>query len=123
MKKSLKSVNFHIWNGDNFGLTELILVKLLFIHTYILVLFAVRMALTSRGANLFFLTMLRQHSQYDIRLGSSFRVLVMVRVRLGLGLELVLGLWLGSGLWFWVRVWVRVRVDFRVRIWINLTLT
>ena len=49
MKKSLKSLNLHIWNGDNFGLTELILVKLLFIHTYILVLFAVRMALTSRA--------------------------------------------------------------------------
>ena len=33
----------------------------------------------------FFLTMLRQHSQYDSRLGFSFRVLVRVRVRLGLG--------------------------------------
>ena len=35
----------------------------------------------------FFLTMLRQHSQYDSRLGFSFRVLVrvMVRVRLWLG--------------------------------------
>ena len=32
-------------------------------------------------ANLFFLTMLRQHSQYDSRLGFSFRVLVRVRVR------------------------------------------
>ena len=50
-------------------------------------------------ANLFFLTMLRQHSQYDSRLGFSFRVLVLVRVRvrvrlglgLGIGLELVLG--------------------------------
>ena len=51
------------------------------------------------GANLFFLTMLRQHSQYDSRLGFSFRVLV--RVRLGLGLELVLWLWLGlAGLEF-----------------------
>ena len=57
-----------------------------------------------REANLFFLTMLRQHSQYDSRLGFSFRVLVRVRIRLGLGLglglELVLGLWLGFGLWF-----------------------
>ena len=42
-----------------------------------------------RGANLFFLTMLRQHSQYDSRLGLG----------LGLGLELVLGLWLGLGFW------------------------
>ena len=68
-------------------------------------------------ANLFFLTMLRQHSQYDSRLGFSFRVLVRVR----LGLELVLGLWLG----FWVRVRVWVRVDFRVgvRIRVNITLT
>ena len=33
----------------------------------------------------FFLTMLRQHSQYDSRLGFSFRVLVRVRVMLGLG--------------------------------------
>ena len=87
-------------------------------------------------ANLFFLTMLRQHSQYDSRLGFSFWVLVRVRVRvrlglgLRLGLELVLGLWLGLGfgLGFWVRirVWVRVRVDFRVgvgvRIRVNLTL-
>ena len=81
-----------------------------------------------------------QHSQYDSRLGFSFRVLVRVRVRvrlglgLGLGLELVLGLGLGFGLGFWVRVrvrvWVRVRVrvDFRirvgvgVRIRVNLTL-
>ena len=38
----------HIWNGDNFGLTELIFVNLLFIHTYILVLFAVKIASTSR---------------------------------------------------------------------------
>ena len=37
------------------------------------------------AATFFFLTMLRQHSQYDSRLGFSFRVLVMVRVRLGLG--------------------------------------
>ena len=80
------------------------------------------------GANLFFLTMLRQHSQYDSRLGFSFRdlVRVMVRVRLGLGLGLGLGLelelvlrlwlWLGLvlGLGFWVRV--RVMVDFRVRV-------
>ena len=79
------------------------------------------------GANLFFLTMLRQHSQYDSRLGFSFRVLVRVRLGLGLGLQLVLGLWLGFGLGFWVRV--RVRVDFRirvrvgVRIRVNLTLT
>ena len=42
--------------------------------------------------------MLRQHSQYDSRLGFSFRVLVRVRVsvrvrvRLCLGLGLVLGL-------------------------------
>ena len=34
-----------------------------------------------RDANLFFLTMLRQHSQYDRRLGFSFRVLVRVSVR------------------------------------------
>ena len=35
----------------------------------------------------FFITMLRQHSQYDSRLGFSFRVLVRVRamVRFGLG--------------------------------------
>ena len=33
-----------------------------------------------------FLTMLRQHSQYDSRLGFSFRVLVRVRVRVRLGL-------------------------------------
>ena len=39
----------HIGNDDNFGLTESILVKLLFIHTYILVLFAVNMASTSRA--------------------------------------------------------------------------
>ena len=32
-------------------------------------------------ANLFFLTMFWQHSQYDSRLGFSFRVLVRVRVR------------------------------------------
>ena len=38
----------------------------------------------TREANLFFLTMLRQHSQYDSRLGFSFRVLVRVKVRLGL---------------------------------------
>ena len=38
-----------------------------------------------RVANLFSLNMLRQHSQYDSRLGFSFRVLVRVRVRLGLG--------------------------------------
>ena len=31
-------------------------------------------------ANLFFLTMFRQHSQYDSRLGFSFRVLVRGRV-------------------------------------------
>ena len=30
----------------------------------------------------FFLTMLRQHSRYDSRLGFSFRVLVRVRIRL-----------------------------------------
>ena len=35
------------------------------------------------GREFFFLNMLRQHSQYDNRLGFSFRVLV--RVRLGLG--------------------------------------
>ena len=35
----------------------------------------------ARAANFFFLTMLRQHSQYDSRLGFSFRALV----RLGLG--------------------------------------
>ena len=35
---------------------------------------------------IFFLTMLRQHSQYDSRLGFSFRVLVRVRVRVRLGL-------------------------------------
>ena len=84
-----------------------------------------------RDANLFFLTMLRQHSQYDSRLGFSFKVLVRVRdnVRfgLGLGLEFVLGLGLGLG--FLVRVWVKVRVtvDFRVmvgvRIRVNLTQT
>ena len=28
-QQSLKSLNLHVWNGDNFGLTELILVKLL----------------------------------------------------------------------------------------------
>ena len=76
-------------------------------------------------ANHFFLTMLRQHSQYDSRLGFSFRVLVRVMVRLGLGLGLGLGLVLG--LWLWLRFWVRVRVmvDFRVgvRIRVNLTLT
>ena len=65
-------------------------------------------------ANLFFLTMLRQHSQYDSRLGSSFRVLVRVRLGLGLGLELVLGLGLELG--FWVRVRVSVRVMVRVRV-------
>ena len=56
---------------------------------------------TDRAANLFFLTILRQHSQYDSRLGFSFRVLVRVRVS------------------------VMVRVDFRVRVGIrvNLTLT
>ena len=50
----------------------------------------------SRPQIIFFLTMLRQHSQYDSRLGFSFRVLLRVRVRLwlGLGLGLVLGLWL-----------------------------
>ena len=32
-----------------------------------------------------FITMLRQHSQYDSRLGFNFRVLVRVRVGLGLG--------------------------------------
>ena len=48
-----------------------------------------------RSANLFFLTMLRQHAQYDSRLGFSFRVLV--------------------------RVWVRVRVDFRVGVRIRVT--
>ena len=45
-------------------------------------------------ANLFFLTMLRQHSQYDSRLG--FRVMVWVRVR--------------------------VRVDFRVNLTLTKTL-
>ena len=38
------------------------------------------------GANFFSITMLRQHSQYDSRLGFSFRVLVRVRVRVRLGL-------------------------------------
>ena len=38
-----------------------------------------------RDANLFFITMLRQHSQYDSRLGFSFRVFVSVRVGLELG--------------------------------------
>ena len=65
--------------------------------------------------------MLRQHSQYDSRLGFSFRVLVrvMVRDRLGLGLGFALGLWLGLVLG------LSVRVDFRVgvRIRVNLTLT
>ena len=78
-------------------------------------------------ANLFFLTMFWQHSQYDSRLGFSFRVLVRVR----LGLELVIGLWLGLWLGLRVRVKfrVRVRVGFRVRVGIrvriraNLTLT
>ena len=51
--------------------------------------------------------MLRQHSQYDSRLGFSFRVLVRVRLELGL--------WLG----FWVRVDFRVGVRNRV----DLTLT
>ena len=32
------------------------------------------------GRKSFFLTMLRQHSQYDSRLGFSFRVVVRVRV-------------------------------------------
>ena len=36
------------------------------------------------GQQFFFLTMLRQHYQYDSRLGFSFMVLVLVRVRLGL---------------------------------------
>ena len=58
----------------------------------------------------FCITMLRQHSRYDCRLGFSFRVLVRVRVRLGLvlglGLESVLGLWLGLGIWVRVRVMV-----------------
>ena len=31
------------------------------------------------GGEFFFLTMLRQHSQYDSRLGFCFRVLVRVR--------------------------------------------
>ena len=77
------------------------------------------------GGKSFFLTMLRQHSQYDSRLGFSFRVLVRVTVRLGLGLVLGLGLWLWLGFWVRVRVWGRVRVDFRVgvRIRVNLTLT
>ena len=44
------------------------------------------------GAQFFFLTMLRQHSQY---VGFSFRVLASVRLGLVLGL--------------WVRVWVMVR--------------
>ena len=35
----------------------------------------------TREANCFFLTMLRQHSQYDSRLGFSFMVLVRVMVR------------------------------------------
>ena len=52
------------------------------------------------AANLFFLTMLRQHSQYDSRLGFSFRVLVRVRVRLRVRVS--------------VRVMVRVRVRVRV---------
>ena len=67
------------------------------------------------GRNFFFITMLRQHSQYDSRLGFSFRVSVKVRVRVRVC----------------VRVWVRVRfrVDFRVRvrvgvrIRVNLTIT
>ena len=53
---------------------------------------------TRPGRNFFFLTMLRQHSQYDSRLGFSFRVLVSVRLGLGLGLELGLGFGLGFGL-------------------------
>ena len=47
-----------------------------------------RLLFTLAPAREFFsLTMLRQHSQYDSRLGFSFRVLVrvMVMVRLGLG--------------------------------------
>ena len=58
--------------------------------------------LLGRVANCF----LWQQSQYDSRLGFSFRVLVRVMLGLGLGLELVIGLWLG--------LWVRVRVGFRV---------
>ena len=38
-------------------------------------------------------TMFWQQSQYDSRLGFSFRVLVRVRVRSGLGL--MIGLWVG----------------------------
>ena len=41
--------------------------------------------LHERDATFFLLTMLRQHSQYDSRLGFSFRVLVRVRLGLGLG--------------------------------------
>ena len=52
-----------------------------------------------QDTNLFFLTMLRQHSQYDRRLGFSFRVLVRVRVRVRLGY-----------------VWLRVRVRVSVRV-------
>ena len=40
-----------------------------------------RLGGVGRAAIFFLLTMLRQHSQYDSRLGFSFRVLVRVRVR------------------------------------------
>ena len=38
------------------------------------------------GSEMFSLTILWQHSQYDSRLGFSFRVLVRVSVRVRLGL-------------------------------------
>ena len=44
------------------------------------------------GLRIFFLTMLRQHSQYDSRLGFSFRVLVRVRLTLILTLKSTLTL-------------------------------
>ena len=48
-----------------------------------------------RGGSQPGLTMFWQQSQYDSRLGFSFRVLVRITVRVRSGLELVIGLWLG----------------------------
>ena len=53
-----------------------------------------------RAANVFLLNMFWQHSQYDSRLGFSFRVLVRVRVRVI------------------VRVMVRVMVIVRASVYI-----
>ena len=47
-------------------------------------------SVTLSRPQIFFLTMFRQHSQYDSRLGFSFRVLVRVRLRVRVSVRVIL---------------------------------